>query len=475
MSTFRPAPAASRSVSRRRRSRLISGVTALAAVALMVGVLAAGRHGDGASRTMDGTRGRGDSVPLVRAMVDSVVSAGGADGAACEVPVLRRDTLRDAQGRPFFLAPDAMLSRDGELFIAGQNSVRVVLDATGAIADAEQDHVLVAIRGRDGRVRTFARPEAIGSLSLTPVRAAALPDGRWALLLTHRPAELEAPIHSRVWLAVLGPSGWQSVVEVDTLAGVRILDGPSDPLAVRGERLLAALPAIQNDEQYGAMLLEGTAERPTLRFVPLPGAAYAAAVFAHGTDEPVLVAVHPDRTLRSSGNALHLHRLNRPGVPPQPLSDGGMHAIHAPRVAAVPGGFAVTATRHARRDRQAPVQAVHVQVPDDGTIVTHLLGEASGTVAHVQSDAAQLYTGFLEKTASAGLSLSLHAFPGPGRGMRLAVNAVHAEVLGLVADGASDLIVATLHGDVSQAQPVSLALTWISPRCRSTSGAEDAR
>lgn len=475
MSTFRPAPAASRSVSRRRRSRLISGVTALAAVALTVGVLAAGRHGDDAARATEGARGRGGLAPLVRATVDSVVAHGGVGGAACEVPVLRRDTLRDAQGRPFFLAPDAMLSRDGEVFIAGQHSVRVVLDATGAIADAEQDQVLVAIQGRDGRVRTFARPEAIGSLSLTAVRAAALPDGRWALLLTHRPQELEAPIHSRVWLAVLGPSGWESVVEVGTLAGVRILDGPSDPLAVRGERLLAALPAIQNDEYYGALLVEGTAVHPTLRFVPLPGVAYAAAVFAHDSDEPVLFAVHPDRRLRSSGNALHLYRLNRPDVPPQPLSDGGLHAFHAPRVAAVPGGFAVTARRQSRRDPLAPEQAVHVQVPDEGTIVTHVLGDAPSTITHTRSDAAPLYAGFLEATAPASLSLSLHAFPGPGRGMRLAVNAVHAEVLGLVTDGASDLIVATLHGDVFQAQPVSLALTWISPRCRPTSGAEDAR
>jgi hypothetical protein len=458
-----------------RAARLASGAVATAAAALTVGVLSAGASHDTAR---DPGAGRGDrrghgSAP------DGSLPSGGPTGharrAACEVPVLRRDTLRDAQGRPFFLVPDAMASRDGHLLIAGHRSVRLDTDARGTATGGEQDAVLASLRTADGTHRTFSRPDDLGHVDLEPVRAAALPGGRWAVLLTDRSGSLENAVALRTWLAVLGPDGWEEVRPLAPPPGVRILAGAGAPLQVDGERLLAALPAIRNDDDFGAVLLEGTPTRPTLRFHPLPGAAYTAAAFATAAHEPALFAVHPDPDAPGSGNTLFLHFPDRLAVAPRALTNGTLEALHAPSALRVADGFRVTAMAQSRANRSAPARAVHLFVPDTGAPVPELhAADAVRATSVIEADGAVLVIHSQSDTAGPPV-VQLHRFPGPGRGMRVPVTPTRGEILGAVRDGASDLVIASLLGGVDQAIAPSLALTWISPQCQATSGRETAR
>lgn len=451
-------------------SRVASAVAAAGAALLAVGVLAAGRsraETPPPSAGRSGAAGVIDTSPAPRRPASDLVP--------CEVPVVRRDTLRDAQGRPFFLAPDAMHARDGTLLIAGQHSASMRVDADGRVIDGEQDAVLVAIRAPDGRTRTYPRPEAVGESPLQPVRVAPLPDRRWAVLLTDRVESVENAVDRRVWLAVLGADGWQSVTRIAPPPGVRILDGPSEPFAGDGERLLAALPAIRHDDEYGALLLEGTTARITTRFLPLHGVAYTAATFAGSGVETALFAVHVNRSVTRSGNAFFLYFPDRSGVPPRLLTDGVASAIHAPQVFRVGGGFRVVALERSRVDQTAPDQLVDIHVSDQGDAVVQPLARGVERIASARVDTDAVIAAYTSRSTSGTVEVTLFRRPGPGRGMRVPVSPPHAEVLGVAQDGASEVVVATILGNVLQAMAPSLALTWVTPRCRATSGRGDVR
>lgn len=449
---------------------MASAVAAAGAALLAVGVLAAGRS---RAETPPPPAGRSDAMgvidtsPAPRRPASEVVP--------CDVPVVRRDTLRDEQGRTFYLAPDAMHARDGVLMIAGQHSVHATADATGRVVDAVQDSVLVALRGADGRARTFARPAAVGRTLLATVRAAPLPRGRWVLLLIDNSKFVDEPVARRVWLAVLGRAGWESVTSITPPSGVRVLDGASNPLVTDGERLIAALPAIRHDDDFGALLLEGTPAHLTTRFVPLPGATYVAATFADSVPEPALFAVHPNLHAQRSGNALFLYLPDRPAASPRLLTDGQSTSVHHPHAYRMLGGYRVIATEDSRVDRSAPAQASEVWVPHtaDAFVQSFATGVAALASARIGSDT--LAVAHTAIVADNEVEVSVFFRPGPGRGMRVPVSTPHHEVVGLAQDGTSDVVVATIHGNVYQAASPSLALTWITPRCQATSGRGDAR
>ncbi|MCU0616873.1 MAG: hypothetical protein MUD17_07325 [Gemmatimonadaceae bacterium] len=449
-------------------SRLASGATAFGAACLAVGVLAAGRARS-AGEAPPASRGGqvGDTVPARRVAAPTV--------APCEVPVLRRDTLRDAQGRAYYLAPDAMLLRDGVLFIAGQRSVWTRTGADGRVVDGEQDGVLATLREANGAVRTFARPAAIGDVPLQTVRAAMLPNDRWALLFSEHIAEVDNAINRRVWVAVLSRTGWASVVPIMPPASVRILDGAGVPLNSRGEHLLTALPAIRDDDEFGALLLEGPVDALTTRFVPLPGVAYVTSSFVGSTLSPAMFAVHPNRGVSRSSNALFHYPLDRSGVAPVMLSDGVRAEIHFPHVYRVPGGYRVLAHERSMIDRAAADQLIEVRVPDSGTPQVEPLVPAVEKLATSGRDSTDVLIAITSRTTSGLADVTLFRRPGPGRGMRLPVSVAHTEVLGVAWDGAQHAVVATLNGDLNQAMAPSLALTWVTPRCRATSGQEDGR
>lgn len=451
-------------------ARVASAVAAAGAALLAVGVLAAGRS---RAETPPPPAGRSvaagaiDTSPAPRQAASELVP--------CEVPVVRRDTLRDEQGRPFFLAPDALHVREGTLLIAGHHSAYVRADADGRALDGEQDAVLVALRAPDGRTRTFPRPDEVGDVPLQPVRVAPLPERRWAVLLADRVGAVENAVDRHVWLAVLGAEGWQSVTRIAPPPGVRILEGASEPLAADGEHLLAALPAIRHDDEYGAVLVEGTAARLTTRFLPLHGVAYTAATFAGSGAEPALFAVHANRSVTRSGNAFFLYFPDRSGAKPRLLTDGVASAIHAPHVFRVNGGFRVVALERSHIDRTAPDQLVDIHVSDQGDAVVQPLASGADRIASARVDADAVIAAYTSLSTSGTIEVTLFRRPGPGRGMRVPVSPPHSEVLGVAQDGASEVVVATILGNVFQAMVPSLALTWVTPRCRATSGRGDAR
>jgi hypothetical protein len=395
--------------------------------------------------------------------------------APCEVQTVRRDTLRDAQGRPYYLAPDAMLLRDGVLFIAGQHSVWTRSGNDGRVIDGEQDAVLATVREANGEARTFARPADIGDITLQPVRAAMLPNDRWALLLSEHIAAVDNAINRRVWVAVLSRAGWSSVVPIMPPASVRILDGAGVPLNSRGEHLLTALPAIRDDDEFGALLVEGPVDALTTRFVPLPGVAYVTSSFVGSTLSPALFAVHPNMGVSRSGNALFLHLPDAPATLPRLITDGVQTDVHEPRVHRVAGGFRILALERSRLDRSAPERVVDVHVPDIGPATAEAISGVAERVISVNVDSADVVAAIISATTSGASDVTLFRRPGPGRGMRLPVSAAHTEVLGVAWDGAQHAVVATLHGDMHQAMAPTLALTWVTPRCRATSGQEDVR
>ena len=445
-------------------SRFLSGAAAVGAACLAVGVLAAGRRGPTmASPTLAAS----DSAPARRVPAASI--------APCDVQTVRRDTLRDAQGRPYYLAPDAMLLRDGVLFIAGQHSVWTRSGNDGRVIDGEQDAVLATVREANGEARTFPRPAEIGDITLQPVRAAMLPNERWALLLSEHIAAVDNAINRRVWVAVLSRTGWSSVVPIMPPASVRILDGAGVPLNSRGEHLLTALPAIRDDDEFGALLVEGPVDALTTRFVPLPGVAYVTSSFVGSTLSPALFAVHLNRSVSRSGNALFHYLPDASGVAPVLITDGVGAEIHYPHVYRAPDGYRVVAHERSRIDRAAADQLIEARVPDSGMALVEPLGASVEKLASAGRDSTHVLVAVTSRSTSGTADVTLFRRPGPGRGMRVPVSAAHTEVIGVAWDGAQHAVVATLHGDMHQAMAPTLALTWVTPRCRATSGQEDVR
>lgn len=450
--------------------RILTGAAALGAACLAVGVLAAGRRQqvDASSSSAETSPSSTSIAPARRVHAPSA--------APCDVPVVRRDTLRDAQGRTYYLSPDAMVLRNGALLIAGHRSVWIRTEPDGRAVDGEQDAVLATVREASGAVRTFARPAAVGDALLRRVRATALSSDRWALLLSELPQGVDNAVNSRVWIAVLTRAGWESVTPVVPPSSIRVLDGAGVPLNNRGEHLLVALPAIRADDEFGALLVEGVAPQLRTRFVPLPGVAYVTSSFVGGTRAPALFAVYPPRGVARSGTAIHLHLPDAPGTSPRLITAGLQSEVHEPRVQRVPGGYRLVALERSRVNRSAPEAVVAIQVPDVGTPTVEPLSRDAVRLLSAHVDSADLLAAFTSHdSTSKSIDVTLFRRPGPGRGMRVPVSPSHADVLGLAWDGAGDAVIATLHGDLSQAMAPSLALTWITPRCRATSGSEDAR
>ena len=187
----------------------------------------------------------------------------------CDARVLKEELLQDSAGQIFFLTPDVLMEREGALFIAGQASIRTPRGAAWNDSTIAFNDALVAIRAADGTLRTVARPAQIGRQTLRTVRAAALPDNRWALLLMNglEPDTTSSPPAHQLWLAVLGPAGWERVFSLDTTR-YRIRPELGDPLQVRDSQLLAVVPAVERASgAEGTLLLEGSVEDPRPRFL----------------------------------------------------------------------------------------------------------------------------------------------------------------------------------------------------------------
>jgi hypothetical protein len=346
--------------------------------------------------------------------------------------------------------------------------------------DGEQNGVLVAVRDGDGRTRTFPRPVGIeADVRLEHVRAAELPNRRWAVLLVERAAGLGPPAAApRAWIAILGLEGWERTHDVALPAGVRLLGAPGDPLYAVGEALLAAIPAKVDDGEFGALLVEGTASAPRLRLVPLPSASYAAAAPATRSGrsiEPALFAVHHDPSAPRSGNTLFLHHVAHAHTAPRRLSDGVTTALHRPSVYRFATGFGVVASLQSRLDRSQPPAAVFIDVPDDGPAVVHRLGEAAVKVVSTRDGEDRLLAAYSTIGPTGTAEVVLHELPAPGRGFRVPTHRPHAEILAVARAGTSDVVIAYLDGDVRRASAVSLALTRVALRCEASPREERGR
>jgi len=392
----------------------------------------------------------------------------------CAATVIRRETLRDSTGALLYVAPDVVLSRDGELLLAGHATARFIANADSHTFTPDSQSFVGVRRTADGRTHPIAMPAALAGASLRDLRAVPLPNRRWGVLFFNQATEVQRTpkaTSDSLWYGVLGPAGWERVEAIAVPNDIRLYLPVAHPMLARGEHVLAAVPAERRGGSAGVLLLEFERDAWRTRFLPTHGIAYAGLAFDGSKGALRVLAVHTDPEpvpgTRSS-NELYLYDPERmqdsriklsvfPALPAWPA--------HDPTILQVGRALSVAWLAADRSEAQGRRVPTHLFVRDGVAEPPHVLGAQAARVISVPAGNEQVHVVTSHTSHVDSVQVDIHTLPALSRGVRLRHSASFAEIMGAGRWNDSTVIVTLLSRTITEATSIATEVFWIKTQC----------
>ncbi len=394
------------------------------------------------------------------------------EGKYCEAPITRREVLRSERGNPLYVAPEAMLERNGELLIAGPFSVEFSRDRNGEPGMSEPNSVLAVIRRVDGKVLTFPR-FALPAGDVVAVRAVSLAAGSWGVLVLSEQPENNRTSSEQATLgfATLTHSGWGAVEQVPLPQHVQPQASLARHMVVHGDRVSAAMPADSARRAYGVLLVERERGRWRSRFINTEIAAYTALARDGATGELALAVVRADHTQATDGNSLFLMYPDRADKTLRLLVRGGSSPVHHPVMHSTARGLHIAWRVHQRSAGGATTALQATLEPGRDLLVRRLANDPARITAVVGPEALAIVA--TQNKGADSTLVTLHALPAPSVGVRLTYSSTFAEVLGAARWSESEVAVSLLSAAKDGGRLINEIL-WIGTRCANAVNGESA-
>lgn len=392
----------------------------------------------------------------------------------CAATVMRRETLRDSTGALLYVAPDVVLSHEGELLLVGHATARFIASADGRTFTPDSQSFVGVRRSVDGRTHLIARPAALAGAALRDLRAVPLPNRRWGVLFFNQATEVRRTpkaTSDSLWYGVLGPAGWERVHAIAVPTDIRLYLPVARPMLARGGQVLAAVPAERRGGSAGVLLLESERGAWRTRFLPTHGIAYAGLAVDGRTGALRVLAVHtdpePDPGTRSS-NELYLYDPDRmqdsrlklavfPALPAWPAHDPTM--LQVGRTLSVAW---LATDRSEAHERRVPT---HLFVRDGVAQPPHVLGAQAARVISVPAGNEQVHVVTSHSSHIDSVHVDIHTLPARSRGVRLRHSTSLAEIMGAGRWNDSTVIVTLLSRTITEATSIATEVFWIKAQC----------
>ena len=397
----------------------------------------------------------------------------------CEATVVRRETLKDSAGGLLYIAPDAVVARDGELLLAGHNSLRFARGANGEYDIPTPSSFVLVRRDRQGRVHTVAAPAELAQSELRDLRVTALPNGRWGVLFfeVRDTSRIFSPLN-RLVFAELGPKGWTSVATLSPPAGYEFgLPVPRAVLHHNGRITVAAVlrHIEEGGDRSGVMLF--TRERGTWssRIVSEQYVSHADLALDERKGLLSLLTIRADVGPGiTSVNEVFVRTLPHPPLRSHRVPFAPVIPAFEPVLHRLPTGLSAAWITREERGNNVRSIAWH-------SFVTSSRRDSARRVA---DDVERFVTVRLSDERVVGVTstqstpdtveVQLHTLPESSRGIRLLHPSIHARIMGAGRWSDSELVVTLANMTTTRTPSIATEVYWLTAHC-STDSAEGRR
>jgi hypothetical protein len=412
---------------------------------------------------------------------EPVAAGAGARGARfavepCAATVVRHETLRDSAGNLLYIAPDAVVAHEGELLLAGHASILFTKGPDGAFSEPVPSAFSVIVRDRQGRVRTYPAPPPMDPTTLRDLRATRLPGGRWGVLFfeEREPARMRS-VRNRVFLAELGPSGWERVDELPAPPEAQFIMPVPRSIAVRGDRVQVAMSVQGDHDTGGVMLYRRDRGRWTSHLQHEPFVTAADIAFAPRDGSVGVLSVRSDLEPRTANR----HEVFLRVLPEAPSRRGLIRATpvapaYDPLLHHTGSAWSASWIALEQRANGIVHTANHAFVTRDRTPASLVIADDIAWFVTVpMGDGAVLAVTSAQGTADTTI-VDLQLLPESPRGVRLRHPSPYARLMAASRWSASEIVVALVRATTTGTFSVNTELLWLEAQC-STDSAEGRR